>query len=131
MTIFALFYFVLEGNFPSTSPRGAYFRRGDFTEGFLCYEFGGGGGNFTVVSAWDSNMVSSFKSAFTRILNEILVNFLVSATNQLGKVWEEAEEENLVSVVKIVKRTREDSGRGSVKFEEGFLPFTQAFPYPL
>ena len=28
--------------FPSTSPRGAYFRRGDFTEGFLCYEFGGG-----------------------------------------------------------------------------------------
>ena len=130
MTIFALFYFVLEGNFPSTSPGGAYFRRGDFTEGFLCYEFGGGG-NFTVVSAWDSNMVSSFKSAFTRILNEILVNFLVSASNQLGKVWEEAEEENLVSVVKIVKRTREDSGRGSVKFEEGFLPFTQAFPYPL
>ena len=32
------------GQFPSTSPRGAYFRTGDFTEGFLCYEFGGGGG---------------------------------------------------------------------------------------
>ena len=39
-----LFWFVLLciwGQFPSTSPRGAYFRTGDFTEGFLCYEFGG------------------------------------------------------------------------------------------
>ena len=40
-TIFALFYFVFEGNFPSTSPRGAYVWRGDLTEGFLRYEFGG------------------------------------------------------------------------------------------
>ena len=39
--VFALFYFVSEGNFPSTSPRGAYIWRGDFTEGFLCYEFEG------------------------------------------------------------------------------------------
>ena len=59
-----------------------------------------------------------------------MVNFLVSARNDLGKVWEETEEENLGSVVKIVKRTAEDSGRGSVKFEEGFLPFTQAFFNP-
>ena len=40
-TLFALFYFVFEGNFPTTSPRGAYIWRGDFTEGFSCYEFGG------------------------------------------------------------------------------------------
>ena len=40
-TVFALFYFVFEGNFPSTSPRGAYIWRGDFREDFLCYEFGG------------------------------------------------------------------------------------------
>ena len=40
-TVFALFYFVFEGNFPSTSPRGAYIWRGDLTEGFLRYEFGG------------------------------------------------------------------------------------------
>ena len=33
-TVFGLFYFVFEGNFPSTSPRGAYIWRGDFTEGF-------------------------------------------------------------------------------------------------
>ena len=41
-TDFALFYFVFEGNFPSTSPRGAYIWRGDLTEGFLSYRFGGG-----------------------------------------------------------------------------------------
>ena len=40
-TVFALFYFVFEGNFPSTCPRGAYIWRGDLTEGFLRYRFGG------------------------------------------------------------------------------------------
>ena len=40
LTVFALFYFVFEGNFPSTRPLWAYIGRGDFTEGFLCYEFG-------------------------------------------------------------------------------------------
>ena len=56
-TVFALFYFVFEGNFPSTSPRGAYIWRGDLTEGFLRYRFVGGlifGGayfrNFSVAS---------------------------------------------------------------------------------
>ena len=32
-SVFALFYFVLEGSFQSTSPRGAYIWRGDSTEG--------------------------------------------------------------------------------------------------
>ena len=40
-TIFALFYFVFEDNFPSRSPQGAYIWRGDLMEGFLRYEFGG------------------------------------------------------------------------------------------
>ena len=40
-TFFALFYFVFEDNFPSTSPWGTYIWRGDLTEGFLRYEFGG------------------------------------------------------------------------------------------
>ena len=40
-TVFALLYFVFDGNFPSTSPRGAYIWRGDLTEGFLRYRFGG------------------------------------------------------------------------------------------
>ena len=39
-TVLALFYFVFEGNFPRTTPRGAYTWRGDLTEGFLHYRFG-------------------------------------------------------------------------------------------
>ena len=31
-TVFALFYFAFEGNFPITSPRGAYTWRGLFSE---------------------------------------------------------------------------------------------------
>ena len=54
-TVFALFYFVFESNFPSTSPRLAYIWRDNLTEGFLRYRFVGlifGGAyfrNFTVV----------------------------------------------------------------------------------
>ena len=40
-TVFALFDFVFEGNFPSTSPQGAYIWRGYLTEAFLRYPFGG------------------------------------------------------------------------------------------
>ena len=53
-TVFTLFYFVFEGNFQVQASRGAYIWRGDSTEGFLRYEFGGlifGGAyfrNFTV-----------------------------------------------------------------------------------
>ena len=35
-SVFALFYFVFEGNFLSTSPWGAYIWRGDLKEGFFC-----------------------------------------------------------------------------------------------
>ena len=47
-TVFALFYFVFEGNFPSTSsPRGrgggAYIWRGDLTEDFFALPVWGGG----------------------------------------------------------------------------------------
>ena len=64
LTVFALFYFVFEGNFPSTRPRGAYIGRDDFTEDFWVTSLGElihGGAyfrNFTVVSAWDSNMAA-------------------------------------------------------------------------
>ena len=53
-TIFALFYFVFGGNFPSTGSQGAYIWRDGLPEGFLRYRFGGlihGGAyfwNFTV-----------------------------------------------------------------------------------
>ena len=40
LTVFALLYFVIESNFPSSSPRGAYIWRGNLTEVFLRYRFG-------------------------------------------------------------------------------------------
>ena len=40
-TVFALFYFVFEGNFQLQAPVGAYIQRGDSTEGFSGYRFGG------------------------------------------------------------------------------------------
>ena len=57
-TVFALFYFVFEVNFPSTSPRGAYIWRGALTEGFLRYRFGGlihGGAYFWNVTVFYAN----------------------------------------------------------------------------
>ena len=39
--VFALFYFVFDGSFPTTSPWGAYIWRGDLMEGFLHHWFGG------------------------------------------------------------------------------------------
>ena len=54
-SVFPLFYFVFEGGFQEQAP-GVYIWSGDFTEGFLRYEFGGlifGGAyfrNFTVFS---------------------------------------------------------------------------------
>ena len=43
-TVFALFYFVFEGKFPSTSPREACIWRGDLTEGFFALPVLGGRG---------------------------------------------------------------------------------------
>ena len=40
-TLFALFYFVFEVNFPSTSPRGGLYWEGRLTEGFLRYRLRG------------------------------------------------------------------------------------------
>ena len=52
--VFALFYFVFEGNFPSTSPRGADIWQGDLMEGFCATGLGVFGGayfrNFTFFS---------------------------------------------------------------------------------
>ena len=40
-TVFSLFFFLFKGNFQVQAPRGAYIWRGDLTEDFLRYEFGG------------------------------------------------------------------------------------------
>ena len=41
-TVFALFYFVFEGNFPSTSPRGDLYLEGRFNGGFFALPVLGG-----------------------------------------------------------------------------------------
>ena len=70
-TFFALFYFAFEGNFPSTSPRGAYIWRGDLTEGFLRYDFGGliFGGAYTWRDLFSEFYV--FNSSSTVTLNTL------------------------------------------------------------
>ena len=40
-TVFALFYFVFEGNFQVKVPVGAYIRRGDLREGFFALQVRG------------------------------------------------------------------------------------------
>ena len=40
-TVFALFYFVFKGNFPSISPPGGLYLEGRFNGGFLRYRFQG------------------------------------------------------------------------------------------
>ena len=62
-TIFALFYFVFEGNFTSTSPLGTFIWRGDLTEGFCVTSFGRliFGGAYT----WRS-LFSEFYGMFAR-----------------------------------------------------------------
>ena len=80
--VFALFYFVFEGNFPSTSPRGAYIWRGDLTEGFLRYRFGGlihGGAyfrNFTV-SGLRIEDIEGIKNRKENILKNFFCSILV------------------------------------------------------
>ena len=41
LTLFALFYFVFEGNFPSTSPQGAYIWRVNLMKAFCVTRLGG------------------------------------------------------------------------------------------
>ena len=68
LTIFALTYFVFEGNFQSTSPQGAYIWRGDLTEGFLRYQFGGlifGGAYFQNFTVSVKNFIKATSSGWS------------------------------------------------------------------
>ena len=72
-TIFALFYFVFEDKFQVQAPRGAYIRRGDLMEGFLCYDFGGL--IFRGAYTW-RGLFSEFYDMFFRVLHLNRVSFL-------------------------------------------------------
>ena len=75
-TVFALLEFVFEGNFQVQAPGAAYIWRGDLTEGFLRYEFGGliFGGAYT----W-RGLFSEFYG--TVLLSKML--FLTSSVREL------------------------------------------------
>ena len=72
----SLFCFVFEGNFPSTNPRGAYIWRGDLTEEFLRYRFGGliFGGPYTwrgLFSEFYATLASKNQTLLTRSKQKI------------------------------------------------------------
>ena len=59
-TIFVLFYYVFGGNFQVQAPWRAYIWRGDLTEGFLHYEFGGlifGGAYFQNFTVYETRFI--------------------------------------------------------------------------
>ena len=66
-TVFALLFFVFEGNFQVQAPPrgggGAYIWRGDLTEGFLRYKFGGlifGGAYFRNFTVSKNDKITAF-----------------------------------------------------------------------
>ena len=62
-TVFALIYFVFEGNFQVQASERAYIWRGDLTAGILHYEFGGlifGGAYFQNFMVFSFNVPFSF-----------------------------------------------------------------------
>ena len=85
-TVLALFYFVFEGNFPSTRHRGAYIWRGDkdLTEGFLRYRFGGlihGGVYFRSFTVVHNTSSFGILNTAQRIRNPKLWNLEYSSKN--------------------------------------------------
>ena len=82
-TIFALFYFVFEGNFPISSPQGAYIWRGDLTEGFSRYDFVGliFGGFYT----W-GGLFSEFYAIFTLYMQAQNTTLFWSSSNSVSGI---------------------------------------------
>jgi len=69
-TVFALFYFVFEGNFPSTSPRGAYIWRGVLTEVFCVT---GLGSLYLEGLIHGGGLLSEFYGMSTSVLSVVLI----------------------------------------------------------
>ena len=63
LTIFALFYFVFEGNFPSARPQRGYIWRGDLIKGFFALPVCGAYINFGGAYTWRS-LFSEFYGIF-------------------------------------------------------------------
>ena len=75
-TVFALFYFVFEGNFPSTNPRGAYIWRGDLIEGFFALPVWG-------VYIWRGSYIEGLIFGILRYIITVIDEPSVSSTKFL------------------------------------------------
>ena len=80
-TVFALLYFVFEGNFQVQAPWGAYIWRGDLTECFFRYEFGGGGLIFGGAHTW-RGLFSEFYGISTRSIVAAILEPLLNSVQQ-------------------------------------------------
>ena len=75
-TVFALFYFVFEGNFPSTNPRGAYIWRGDLIERFFALPVWG-------VYIWRGSYIEGLIFGILRYIITVIDEPSVSSTKFL------------------------------------------------
>ena len=73
--MFALFYFVFEGKFQVQASGGAYIWRGDLTESYLRYDFGGllFGGAYT----WKGSFSECYGILFNQFTRKRIINSLL------------------------------------------------------
>ena len=78
-TVFALFYFVFEGNFPSTSPRGGLYLEGRFNGGFFVLRVWGliFGGAYTWRGLF-SEFYGNNKTTYKKYTNTYIIYFCQS-----------------------------------------------------
>ena len=83
-TIFCFVLLCIRGQIPITSPRGAYIRRGDLTEGFLRYDFGGFifGGAYT----WTGLFSEFYATLFVKTTDFQLV-FNYKQMHTVTNIW--------------------------------------------
>ena len=96
-TIFSLFYFVFEGNFRVQAPQGAYIWRGNLTQGFSRYEFGGliylEGLIFGILRYFISNVLSGSFTSHIRVNNSS--SFVLQPVKLLGDVKQRKQRVNI------------------------------------
>ena len=86
-TIFCFVLLCIRGQIPITSPRGAYIRRGDLTEGFWRYDFSGayiwkglihGGAYFRNFTVWLFTFLPLTSRTVVRTVKKVAINILQS-----------------------------------------------------
>ena len=77
-SVFSLFYFIFEGNFPSTSPRGGLYLEGRFNGGFLALRVWG-------AYTW-RGLFAEFYNCFVKFKGWIANIFVFSYESHLSSV---------------------------------------------